>query len=84
MNTSKTYGTNYQLPSGGYVSKAEVVNDTYSIICVPANGDNNTILEYTNNTRYVQNGWTYWNSETSVYMTAELSGYVVIKGAMTF
>ena len=56
LNTSKTYGTNYQLPSGGYVSKAEVVNGTYSVICVPANGDNNTILTYTNNTRYVQNG----------------------------
>lgn len=56
LNTSKTYGTNYQLPSGGYVSKAGVVNGTYSVICVPANGDNNTILTYTNNTRYVQNG----------------------------
>ena len=59
-------GNVFQLPNNGHVTKPAETLGSYSIEFKPANGSSSIYRDYSTIKSYVQNGWAYENTTTTV------------------
>ena len=59
-------GNVFQLPNNGHVTKPAETLGTYSIEFKPANGSSSIYRDYSTIKSYVQDGWAYENTTTTV------------------
>ena len=66
-------GDTFKLPSNGHVTKPAKTSGPYSIEFKPANGGSSIYKDYSTIKSYVQNGWAYENTSTTVAAGASVT-----------